>query len=163
MDAIRRRHLQVHFLEWKWFNPIKISMKFVPRGPINNIPALVQIMAWRRPGGKPLSEPILVRLPTHICVTRPQWVNMLSAAILRCKLAVWGRNHMTITVESMSYLRIIQVIVNERFRWRYSSSWTPGAMHATWSDKQNERLSNDHRLTKRLGKLCCSSIWSCGC
>ena len=50
-------------------------LKFVPKGPINNIPALVQIMAWRRPGDKPLSEPMMVRLPTHICVTRPQWVN----------------------------------------------------------------------------------------
>ena len=40
---------------------IKISLKFVPKGPINNIPALVQIMAWRRPGDKPLSEPMLVR------------------------------------------------------------------------------------------------------
>ena len=29
--------------------PIKISTKFVPKGPINNIPALVEIMAWRRP------------------------------------------------------------------------------------------------------------------
>ena len=38
---------------------IKISLKFVPRVPINNIPALVQIMAWRRPGDKPLSEPML--------------------------------------------------------------------------------------------------------
>ena len=54
--------------------PIKISLKFVPQGPINNIQPLVQIMAWRRPGDKPLSEPVLVRLPTHICVTRPQWV-----------------------------------------------------------------------------------------
>ena len=53
----------------------KISLKFVPQGPINNIPALVQIMAWRRPGDKPLSGPVMVRLPTHICVTRPQWVN----------------------------------------------------------------------------------------
>ena len=53
---------------------IKISMKFVPKGPINNIPALVQIMAWRRPGDKPLSEPMMVSLLTHICVTRPQWV-----------------------------------------------------------------------------------------
>ena len=53
---------------------IKISLKFVPKGPINNNPALVQIMAWRRPGDKPLSESLLVRLPTHICVTRPQWV-----------------------------------------------------------------------------------------
>ena len=51
---------------------IKISMQFVPKGPINNILALVQIMAWRRPGDKPLSEPMLVSLPTHICVTQPQ-------------------------------------------------------------------------------------------
>ena len=55
--------------------PIKISLKFVPNGPINNIPALVQIMAWRRSGDKPLSEPMIVSLLTHICVTRPQWVN----------------------------------------------------------------------------------------
>ena len=53
---------------------IKISLKFVPKGSINNIPTLVQIMAWRRPGDKPLSEPMMVRLSTHICVTRPQWV-----------------------------------------------------------------------------------------
>ena len=54
----------------------KISLKFVPKGPINNIHALVQIMAWRRPGDKPLSDPMMVRLPMHICVTRPQWVKL---------------------------------------------------------------------------------------
>ena len=53
---------------------IKISLKLVPKGPINNIPALVQIMAWRRSGDRPLSEPMMVSLLTHICVTRPQWV-----------------------------------------------------------------------------------------
>ena len=53
---------------------IKISLKFVPKGLINNIPELVLIMAWRRPGDKPLSEPMMVRSLTHICVTRPQWV-----------------------------------------------------------------------------------------
>ena len=53
---------------------IKISLKFVPKGPINNNPALVQIMAWRRSGDKPLSEPMMISLLTHICVTRPQWV-----------------------------------------------------------------------------------------
>ena len=58
---------------------IKISLKFVPYGPINNIPALVQIMAWCRSGDKPLSEPMTGRLPTHICVTRPQWVNLSCA------------------------------------------------------------------------------------
>ena len=51
---------------------ITISLKFVPKGPINNIPALVQVMAWRRPGDKPLTEPMVVRLLTHICVIRPQ-------------------------------------------------------------------------------------------
>ena len=49
---------------------IKISLKFAPNGPINSIPALVQIMAWRRPGDKPLSEPMMFSLLTHICVTR---------------------------------------------------------------------------------------------
>ena len=53
---------------------IKISLNFVPRVPINNIPALVQIMACRRPGAKPLSEPMMVSLLTHLCVARPQGV-----------------------------------------------------------------------------------------
>ena len=63
--------------ENEWISP-RISLKFVPEVRINNIPALVQIMAWRRPGDKPLSEPIMVSLLTHICVTRPQWVNGLN-------------------------------------------------------------------------------------
>ena len=41
---------------------ITFSLKFVPKGQINNISALVQIMAWRRPGDKPLSEPMLTPL-----------------------------------------------------------------------------------------------------
>ena len=56
--------------------PVEISLKFVPKGSINNNPALVQIMAWRRPGDKPLSEPMMVSSLMHICVTRPQWVNL---------------------------------------------------------------------------------------
>ena len=61
------------FLNENVLIPIKISMKFVPKSSIENIPAMVQIMAWRRPGDKPLFEPMTVNLPTHICVTRPQW------------------------------------------------------------------------------------------
>ena len=64
---------RIFFTKNVWIS-IKISLKFVPKGPINNIPGLVQIMAWRRSGDKPLSEPMMVSLPTHICVTRPQWV-----------------------------------------------------------------------------------------
>ena len=54
--------------------PIKISLNFVSKGPINNIPSLVQIMAWRRPGSKPLYEPMIISLLMHICITQPQWV-----------------------------------------------------------------------------------------
>ena len=63
------------FLNENVWISIKISLKFVSKGPINCMTALVQIMAWRRPGDKPLSEPMLVSLLTHIGVTLPQWVN----------------------------------------------------------------------------------------
>ena len=52
---------------------IIISLKFVPKGPVNNISSLVQRIAWRQPGDKPLFEPMMIRLSMHICVTRPQW------------------------------------------------------------------------------------------
>ena len=73
------RHFADDIFKWIFMNknvwiPIEISLKFVPKGPINNIPALVQVMAWRRAGDKPLSEPMMSSLLTHICVTRPQWV-----------------------------------------------------------------------------------------
>ena len=39
----------------------EISLRYVPWGLINNMPVLVPIMAWRRPGDKPLSEPMLTQ------------------------------------------------------------------------------------------------------
>ena len=83
VNTLRPRQNGHHFpddiLKWIFLNEnawisIEISLKFFPKGQINNIPALVQIMAWRRPGDKPLSEPMMVSLLMHICVTRPQWV-----------------------------------------------------------------------------------------
>ena len=72
---------------------IKISPKFVPKSPINNIPVLVQIMAWRRPGDKPLPEPMMVSLPTHICVTRPQWVNFNGSLLNSVEVRAWRSNY----------------------------------------------------------------------
>ena len=60
----------IFFSENVWIS-IKFSPKFATNGSINNIPAVVRIMAWRRPRDKPLSEPMMVSLLTHICVTRP--------------------------------------------------------------------------------------------
>ena len=57
-----------------WFS-LEISFNFVRNVRINKISALVQILAWHIPGNMPLSEPMVVNLLTHICVTRPQWLN----------------------------------------------------------------------------------------
>ena len=77
----------------------KNSLKFVPKVPINNILALVQIMAWRRPGYRPSSEPMMVRLPTQKCVRRHQWFDSLvldylwrrdAESVIWKKIAIWG-------------------------------------------------------------------------
>ena len=39
---------------------IQISQKFVPWGSINDIPALIQSITFRRASGKPWSEPVVV-------------------------------------------------------------------------------------------------------
>ena len=61
---------------------VQISLKLAPKGLTNNIQALVQIMDWRRPGDKPLSETMMVSLPTHTCVTQPQ-------GFKQCKVHPW--------------------------------------------------------------------------
>ena len=53
---------------------IEFSLKYVCKGPIDNNQALVKILAWRRSGDKPLSEPMMGKFGAHICVSRPQWV-----------------------------------------------------------------------------------------
>ena len=56
-----------------WF-AIRISLMFVPKSATNDFLALAQKMAWRLPGDKPSSEPMMLSLLTHLCTTRPQWV-----------------------------------------------------------------------------------------
>ena len=50
-----------NFVNEKFLILIKISLKFVPKGPIDNKAALVQVMVWRRTGDKPLPEPMLTQ------------------------------------------------------------------------------------------------------
>ena len=91
---------------------IKNSLKFVPKGLINNSQALVLIMAWRRPGDKPLSEPMMVRSLTHICVTRPQWVNMLLSSLIQDNINIdvpWSIFFKILTIHPRCYIRTIAV------------------------------------------------------
>ena len=62
------QQFQMHFLELKCMDLIKISLKFVPKGPINNIPALVQMMATSHYLNQWWVD------YWCICITRPQWV-----------------------------------------------------------------------------------------
>ena len=48
------------FLNENAWISIKISVQFIPKGPISKIPVLAQIMGWRRTGEKPLSEAMMV-------------------------------------------------------------------------------------------------------
>ena len=50
------------FLSENVWISIKISLKFVFKGSIDNKPALVQVTAWHWTGDKPLSEPMLTQL-----------------------------------------------------------------------------------------------------
>ena len=62
------------FMNEKFCILIRILLKFVAEGPTDNKSALVQVMAWCRTGDKPLSEPLMVSLLTHICITWPPWI-----------------------------------------------------------------------------------------
>ena len=50
-------------LSWmnSFFILIPISLKFVPKGPIDNMSALVRVLACFRTSNKPLSEPMLTQ------------------------------------------------------------------------------------------------------
>ena len=83
------RHFPNDILKWIFLNEnlwllIKISLKLLPLSLMNNISALVQIMAWCPPGDKPLSKPMMVSLLTHIRLTRPQWVKGNDTLQNRC-------------------------------------------------------------------------------
>ena len=65
------RHLEKDIFKCIFLNEnvwisIKISLKFVPKVRINNIPALVQILAWCWQGNKPLSKLMMASLLTYM-------------------------------------------------------------------------------------------------
>ena len=88
------------FLNKNVWISVKISLKCVHKGPINNIQALVQIMAWCQPVNKPLSEPMMVSLMmliygslglneltelTHL----PQWSVVVISKVLFSNSCYW--------------------------------------------------------------------------
>ena len=54
-----KRHFYIRFLQWRSLHIIRISLIYVPNGPINNKVALVQKMTWWWTGDKLLFEPMM--------------------------------------------------------------------------------------------------------
>ena len=92
---------------FSWIS-IKISLKSVTKCPINNIPTLFQIMAGPQPGDKPLSEAMVVSFLTHICVIRPQWVNMY----LSSSFHFWSVVPMLRTVSLGTLIQILLFVIS---------------------------------------------------
>ena len=86
--------------------------KFVPQSAIHNIPSLALIMAWRRPGDKPLLEPIMGRTLTHECDLNEltQW------------LTLW-RSWLSVCTAQSHYLNQRWLILCNALRNEPSYSW----------------------------------------
>ena len=68
------------FNAFSWMKIFKFQLKFHWNLFVwVQITIFQQIMAWRQPGDKPLSAPMAVRLPTHICVTRTLPLDIMAA------------------------------------------------------------------------------------
>ena len=115
------------FLNENVWIPIKISLKFVPQCTINNIPALIQIMAWRRPCDKPLSGPMMVRLPTHICVTRPQFIEAESLIYASVNWPSLVQKWLVACPAPSHYLnqcwKIVEWTLRNKLKWNRNRNW----------------------------------------
>ena len=105
------------------------------KGLFNNIPALVQIMAWRRPGDKPLSEAMMVSLLTHICVTLPQWVNNIA---WWCQAITWSHVDWSSTRSLWTHLCAFSAVMlaHKRTLFFMSMFW----LQSSWWHRRGEPI-----------------------
>ena len=132
---------------------INISLKFVPKGPINNIPTLVQIMAWHHPGDKPFS------LLTHLCITRHMSVTWdQSMYDLLDKIAA---KYIGWRLFLQNYLEIYMNFLFHFYQFSYlhihsyTGTWWPGCALVTHSSCRQSQSSPPHPETLPL----CDSNW----
>ena len=91
------RHFSDYIFKWIFVNgKVWILIENSICSHVSNLFLGVQITLfqhWFRPGDKPLSEPMMISLQTHICVTRPQWINFrmnsLCKSYMGTRLSLW--------------------------------------------------------------------------
>ena len=155
LNTLRQKQNGCHFADnifkCLFFNEnvwifIKISLTFVPMGPINDISALVQIIAWRRPGDKPLSEPMMDY--GHICVTWPQWVNQYCFQYDLSK--TWICN----------FFQVSLVVLNQNIPGYYVNTMATDAL-APCAITQSQDISKIVIHWKIFNSLCHVSVQKC--
>ena len=142
------------FLNENVWTSINISLKVVPMGPINNIPALVPIMAWHRQGDKPLSEPMMISLLTHICVTSMSyshsslaWVNpALSCHELHYSDVIMGAMASQITGVSIVYSTVCSGVDQRNYQGYTSLAFVKGNSPVT-GEFPSQRASNTENVS----------------
>ena len=76
-------------------------------------------MAWHWLGDRPLSEPMVVTLLMHICITWPQWVNSVSPGHQQ-PLTVWGKQ---VHIFHKNWTLTLLVLRTKCFRKARSIPW----------------------------------------
>ena len=132
-----------NFLNEKVLIFIKISLKFISKGSINNIPTLVQI-----------SEPMVVSLLLHLCIYRPQWVNwilfkIISLAIRKC---YYGPNARQAAIFSFP-----EMLIANCFSIKYASSGRHCVGSTSYISAPSEQIMARQEVVLMLTKMI--SIW----
>ena len=87
-----------------------ISLKFVPRSPIDNKPALIQVMAWREEATSHYLNQCWPSSLTHTCGSRGRWVKKKkkSQTTTHITMINWGLDKTT---------AILQTTFSNAFCW----------------------------------------------
>ena len=95
----------MHFHQWKCLKSVKLSLKFVTKGPIDKNSALVQVMAWHWTGDKPL--PHWTQVHQHIYAALG-WEGM------GCGMGVGGEFMIWVAIYMGKFQKFIQQSVTLR-------------------------------------------------
>ena len=111
---------------------------------IDNIPLLIQIMAWHRPAYKTLSEPMM----TRVCVTQPQWVNRSLNQLVTCINVPW--------LQINDRLYMLNPIAPSGDAFFFTLHWT----HVThWGWQKSPPFCRRCFQFRFLNEKCCQ--WNC--
>ena len=112
-----RRQFQMHFRQWNMSISLKLSLKFVPKGPIDNKPSLISRMSWRRKGDKPLYQTMMAQFTDAYML---HWTSK-SEHIGLSKQNHYSPKFFVVWVQLMACCRI----VDDSF-WHLFKNWNNG-------------------------------------